>query len=237
MRARQVLIELDRAEEASALRDNNVSEIRDKANKALAASCAPQDTLEHQVKAVTKLCNGGILLKLNSNAAVAWFLDGETQKSFLSHFHPSATIKPRLYNVVVQFVPLSFRPGREADLREIKEVNGVEVRGISKVRWIKLVARRAPSQVCGHIILSLSYPHNPQMAHWLTVCLCARRRCMLRNAKESCCNALSVMGGTTWPPPAPSNSTPAVRVLSDTAQQTAPGWTTPTASRVTAMAM
>ena len=134
MRARQVLIDLDRAEEASALRDNNVSEIRDKANKALAASCAPQDTLEHQVKAVTKLRNRGILLELNSNTAVVWFLDSETRKSFLSHFHPSATIKPRLYNVVVQFVPLSFRPGREADLQEIEEVNGVEVGGISKAR-------------------------------------------------------------------------------------------------------
>ena len=78
MRARQVLIDLDRAEEASALRDNNVSEICDKANKALAASCAMQDTLEHHIKAITKLCNGGILLELNSNAAVVWSLDGET---------------------------------------------------------------------------------------------------------------------------------------------------------------
>ena len=172
MRARQVLIDLDRAEEASALRDNNVLEIHDKANKALTASCAPQDTLEHQVKAITKLCNGGILLELNSDAAVAWFLDGKTRKSFLSHFHPSATIKPRLFNVVVQFIPLSFRPGREADLREIEEVNGVEVGGISKARWIKLVAWRAPGQVCGHVILSFlsSQSANGMLANSLFMC-------------------------------------------------------------------
>ena len=77
MRARQVLIDLDHAVEVSSLRDNNVLEICNKANKALAASCAMQGTLEHQVKAVTKLHNGGILLKLNSDMAVVWFLDGE----------------------------------------------------------------------------------------------------------------------------------------------------------------
>ena len=49
-----------------------------------------------------------------------------------SHFHLSATIKPHLYNVVVQFILLSFWPGREADLQEIEEVNGVEAGGILK---------------------------------------------------------------------------------------------------------
>ena len=73
---------------------------------------------------------------------------------------------------MVQFVPLSFRPGREADLQEIEEVNGVEVGGILKARWIKPVARCAPSQVCGHVILSFLSPQsaNNVLANGLFMC-------------------------------------------------------------------
>ena len=74
MRARQVLIDLDWSAGASALRDGDVSAIRDRVNKALSTM---QGTLKHQARVVTKLHNGGILLELNSNEAVEWFQDSK----------------------------------------------------------------------------------------------------------------------------------------------------------------
>ena len=54
----------------------------------------------------------------------AWFARKETHQNFLEKLHPRAAVKPHGYHVVVNFVPLTFRPNKEVDLQEIEEVNG-----------------------------------------------------------------------------------------------------------------
>ena len=152
-----MLIDVDWSAGAGALRDSDVSAIRDRVNKALSMT---QGTLEHQARAITKLCNGGILIELNSDKAIDWFQDSEIRKTFLSHLHPSASIKPCLYNIVVQFIPLSFRPGRESNLREIEEVNGISKaasRRLDGSSW-RRVARRDRFAVMSYFPIS---PHSP----------------------------------------------------------------------------
>ena len=58
----------------------------------------------------------------------------------MEKLHPAATIKPRLYQVMVQFVLLTFRPDREADLHKVEEANSIDVGGIVRARWIKPAA-------------------------------------------------------------------------------------------------
>ena len=184
---------MDQSAGAGALRDGDVSAIRDRVNKALSTT---QGTLKHQARAVTKLHNRGILIELNSDEAVDWFQDSEIRKTFLSHLHPSASIKPRLYNVVVQFVLLAFCPGRESDLWEIEEVNGIEEGGIFKARWIKLAACRVPGQVCSHVILSfLSLQStNDALANGLFLC---QKKVYTEKCKREPLHCLSATGGTT----------------------------------------
>ena len=57
-------------------------------------------------------------------------------------------------------------------LRELEDVNGIEKNSLSKVRWIKPVARRTPQQTCGHAILSFSSPQavNEVLANGIFVC-------------------------------------------------------------------
>ena len=91
--------------------------------------------LGYRVKAITKLCNGRILLELNSDEAADWFQDLEVCRTFLLHLHMTITIKPQLYNIVVQFMLLTLRLEREVDLQEIEEVNWSDEDGIIKARW------------------------------------------------------------------------------------------------------
>ena len=127
---------------------------------------------EHKTRALTMLRNGGILMELGSDEAVSWFKDEGVRSRFLGKLHPGAFIKPQAFNVVVQFIPLTFRPERDTDLRELEQVNGLEEGVVTKARWIKPAARWSPSKTCGHMILSFSSPvsANDALAYGLFIC-------------------------------------------------------------------
>ena len=112
----------------------------------------------HVIKAVTCLKNGGLLMELGSDKTVGWFASDDIRKRFLARLHPDASIKNREYHTVMQFVPLTFKPDRDVELREVEAVNGLGKGAITCARWIKPVARRSPSQTCGHAIFSFLTP-------------------------------------------------------------------------------
>ena len=120
------------------LSDDSTATLKSKFNKALQDS---HDTGKFRIRAVTRLRNGGVLMELGSNEAVTWFAEAPVHERFLGNIHPAASIKPRLYHVVVQFVALTFRPDRDTDLREVKEANSIDMGDIVRARWIKPPAR------------------------------------------------------------------------------------------------
>ena len=73
---------------------------------------------------------------------------------------------------MVQFIPLTFQPERESDLREVEEINRLKTGVIAKARWIKPIARWVPSQTCGHAIFVFLTPEaaNEALTHGLFVC-------------------------------------------------------------------
>jgi hypothetical protein len=111
-------------------------------------------------------------MELDSDSAAAWFAQDHVRRKFIQRLPPGINIKHRLFHAVVQFVPLTFRPEKEVDLREVEEVNGLKTGDIARARWIKPVARRAPTQTCGHVVLAFSTPEaaNEVLAHGLFVC-------------------------------------------------------------------
>ena len=102
----------------------------------------------------------------------SWFNDKAVRGRFLGNIHLGAFIKPQVFNVVMQFVPLMFRLEKDTDLRELEQVNGLEDRAMMKVRWIKPAARWSPSQTYGHMILLFSSPvtANDTLAYSLFIC-------------------------------------------------------------------
>jgi hypothetical protein len=172
VRARQILIDIapDPTTGSIALAEDSISTLKEKLDKALMAS--DPGVCDSRTKAVTRLRNGGILMELDSDEAVDWFAHQRIRDNFLGKLHPSASIKPRTFQIVVQFIPLTFRPDRDTDIRELEEVNGLEKGDILQARWIKPASRRSPSQTCGHAILSLTSPQaaNEILSHGLFIC-------------------------------------------------------------------
>ena len=161
VKARQILIDIGSGSDMGPLEEFvacSLTEIKNRLDDAMAKCCEDALTMGIKVKATTRLKNGVILMELGSDEAVAWFQDTDVRKKFLANLHPNVAIKSRDYHVVTQFVPLTFRPDRAADILEVEEVNGMKKGDIVRVRWIKPVARQAPHQTCGHAIFTFQTP-------------------------------------------------------------------------------
>ena len=166
IKSRQILVDFDCGLGQAPFSDDSITTLKGRFDGALQGD---KGASGYKTRAVSWLQNGGVLMELDSEEAVTWFAEGTIHKRFLEKLHPTATIKPRLHQVLVQFVPLSFQPDREADLCETEEANNIEAGGIVRVHWVKPAARRKPSQTCGHLILSFQSPHfaNDTLAHSL----------------------------------------------------------------------
>jgi len=172
VKSRQILIDFNRDPATGQIPflGDSITMLKATIDKAL-CDCKGTDDL-YRTRAVTRLRNSGILAELDSEEAVMWFTTEGTREKFLEKLHPAARIKPRAYHVVVQFIPLTLRTDRVADLRKIEEVNGLDKGEVIKARWIKPAVRRRPSQTCSHLILSFQTPQsaNDTLANSLFIC-------------------------------------------------------------------
>ena len=107
--------------------DDPIMVLKGKFNEALQDD---EGVSRHKTRAVSRLRNSSMLMELDSEEVVAWFADWAVCVQFLKKLHPAAVIKPRLYQVLVQFILLTFQPDRAADLCEIEEANSIDDGGI-----------------------------------------------------------------------------------------------------------
>jgi hypothetical protein len=151
-------------------KNETMAMIKKKANNTI-KECGGE-SLEHKIKASMHLKNGGILMELDSDEAAQWIQGDTTCNKFLKSIHKDTTIKPRLFNVVVQFVPLILKPENPIDLREIEESNRLQGGVIPKARWIKPIVQCKPMQTCGHLIFSFTdaISANESSVNGLFVC-------------------------------------------------------------------
>jgi len=68
------------------------------------------DPPHHRIISARQFNNGGVLLELDSNNAAIWHGDPLKWASFLGCFAPEAIVKTRSHPLIVQFVPLYFKP-------------------------------------------------------------------------------------------------------------------------------
>ena len=52
--------------------------------------------------------------------------------------HPGTTIKSRDYHVVVQFVPLTFKPDSDEYLQEVEDINGILMGSLVKAKLLQV---------------------------------------------------------------------------------------------------
>ena len=148
IKRRQVLIDFEKTEELQ-LEMMNEETLNRKATEALRTSflvATDPKPAEVKLKTGTLLRNGGLLLELNSDEAAHWLKSDGVTDGFLERLGSGASIKNRTYQVIVQFVPVSFDPANDEHIRSYEEHNNIGNGSIAKAEWIKPVKDRKTNQ-------------------------------------------------------------------------------------------
>ncbi|PVF91231.1 hypothetical protein CPB86DRAFT_677478, partial [Serendipita vermifera] len=93
---------------------------------------------------------GQILIEMHSQEAAEWIRKPNNMTKFLETFNPDAFYKPRVYPVVLLFVPIDFNLGTTESLRELEEVAGCKEGDLISARWIKSPEKRHSKQKSAH---------------------------------------------------------------------------------------
>ena len=117
---------------------------------------------EVKLKAGTLLQNGGLLLELNTDEAALWLKSDEIINRFLENLGSGASVKNRTYQVIIQFVPVSFDPADDEHIKVFEEHNNIAEGSIAKAEWIKPVKDRKPNQKVATLRV---YHRNAQSAN------------------------------------------------------------------------
>ena len=119
---------------------------------------------EVKLKAGTLLRNGGLLLELNTDEATLWLKSDEIINRFLENLGSGASVKNRTYQVIVQFVPVSFDPADDKHIKAFEEHNNIAEGSIAKAEWIKPAKDRKLNQKVATLRV---YRRNAQSANMI----------------------------------------------------------------------
>ena len=148
IKRRQVLVDFEKTEELQ-LNIMDEKTLTRKATDAMymvfAAATDPKPA-EVKLKSGILLRNGGLLLELNSDEAAHWLRSDGVITKFLENLGSGASIKNRTYQVIVQFVPVTFDPEDNEQVRGFEENNGIAAGSIAKMDWIKPKKDRKANQ-------------------------------------------------------------------------------------------
>ncbi|KIJ50574.1 hypothetical protein M422DRAFT_159288, partial [Sphaerobolus stellatus SS14] len=81
-------------------------------------------------------------------------------QAFMNLYSAQAIVRPRLYPIIVEHVPISFNPESNSNIRELEDGNSIENGEVQRARWIKPPARQEPNQRAAHLILLISNPRT-----------------------------------------------------------------------------
>ncbi|KAG1759604.1 hypothetical protein EDD22DRAFT_782326, partial [Suillus occidentalis] len=111
-----------------------------------------------------RLPHGGVLYELNSKESAEWFNSPTNRSNFLEYFAPNASIKDRLYHVLMENVPITFIPDNPAAIADIEKKAGLKPKSISKAKFIKPASRRHPNQRTAHVVITFASKEHANQA-------------------------------------------------------------------------
>lgn len=161
-RSHQVLV--DKAPGATSNGLENLTE-KELVEKARIATDQLAQTDEHlntpiQFIGARKLRNGGVIYEMGTAEAAHWLQSSTNMTNFLQVFSTTFVIKQRTHPLVVEYIPLTFKPDDQNHLGEIERENRLETKGILNARWIKPTYQRTQGQRVAHAILGLTNPEE-----------------------------------------------------------------------------
>ena len=131
----------------------------EKANMALGLMEVVEEGKPYEVKVVgvTKERGaGGVMFELNSVEAVVWLKNKDMMSEFLSKMGSTADFKDQVYEVVMDWVPVTFEVDLPSVWKGVEQANGLRTSAIVEAKWIKPTHLRSVGQRTAIAILSFA---------------------------------------------------------------------------------
>ncbi|KAG1809791.1 uncharacterized protein HD556DRAFT_1223821, partial [Suillus plorans] len=98
------------------------------------------------IKAVTVLRNGAIIIELDSEPLASWLRDPTGRTLFEGQFDATVSFRFRTYALVLEYLPIQLQLGDEQFLHRIEDENQLPTDSLTSIRWIKPPIRRTQQQ-------------------------------------------------------------------------------------------
>ena len=184
IRARQFIVNLP---SDTPLRNLSQAETLKRFNDAMDKAGKDLGIGKRRIRSVTRLPNKGLLGEFMQDEGAKWFAAPNHANKFISALGiegAGAAVKKRSHPMIAYYVPLSLNTDNPAHLAEIVEANNLHGDDILGIRWAKPPARRAPSQICGHLIINFSGPDAANRAKTEGLIICNKRVSTAKYKKE-----------------------------------------------------
>ena len=89
---------------------------------------------------------GGVIFEMNTGEAAGWLKDKRVMSAFLAKMGSTVDYKMHTYEVVVDWVPVSFEVDQPAAWKRVEQSNGLGESAIREVVWIKPTHLRSEGQ-------------------------------------------------------------------------------------------
>ena len=117
-----------------------------------------EDSPDIQIKATTRLRNGGIIIELTTLEAAQWIRTPANRLKIIEALDIPASIKERRFSVIVPFLLISSEIETSEWHRAVEEENNMPKGSIESANWIKPKNRRTPEQRVAHAIIHFADP-------------------------------------------------------------------------------
>ncbi|KAG5349822.1 hypothetical protein C0989_001740, partial [Termitomyces sp. Mn162] len=88
----------------------------------------------YKVKALSKMNNKGLLLKMTHETGVKWM---KSKLKEVEEVIGGAQVKKHIFLVLIKFAPIILDPELKEEKEEIKETSNLSKEAITSMRWIK----------------------------------------------------------------------------------------------------
>lgn len=159
-RDKQVLI--DDIGEGVATGDMTERELVAKANmtvELMGIEAADKPTGEKLFVGAKKLARGGILYLMESVEAAKWMRREDVKKAFENKYGGQVQIRDRGYNIILEYVPISFQPMSGTAQRNVERENGIAEGEIMSARYLKEEWRRTLGQRTAFAMMTIRMAH------------------------------------------------------------------------------
>ncbi|KAG1724571.1 uncharacterized protein EDB91DRAFT_1062758, partial [Suillus paluster] len=107
------------------------------------------------IKAVHSLCNGGILVELESESLASWLQDSIGRALLEEQFDTTVLFCKYTFALVLLYLPIQMQIEHEGFLRKIKNKNNLPANSLATIRWIKPPLHRTQEQRKAFAILQV----------------------------------------------------------------------------------